>query len=72
MKTDREMLRTLAVFVAGFLNFFNLYVPQAFLQLLAKSLNTTPTLIGLSVTVTLVRSPTDSAANASSCQQRLR
>jgi len=54
MKTDREMLRTLAVFVAGFLNFFNLYVPQAFLQLLAKSLNTTPTLIGLSVTVTLL------------------
>ena len=54
MTLNRETWRAASVFVAGFLTFFNLYTPQAFLQLLAHDLNASTMQIGLSVTVSLL------------------
>ena len=49
-----ETLRSLGVFVAGYCTFVNLYTPQAFLPALAADLGTTPTQVGLCITVTLL------------------
>jgi predicted MFS family arabinose efflux permease len=51
---ERETLRAYGVFIAGFLTFFNLYTPQAFLQILAHDIGVSPLQIGLTVTVTLL------------------
>jgi len=49
-----ETRRSLGVFVAGYCTFVNLYTPQAFLPALAADLGTTPTQVGLCITVTLL------------------
>ena len=54
MSIGRETWRAAAVFVAGFLTFFNLYTPQAFLQVLAQDLGASTLQFGLSVTVSLL------------------
>jgi YNFM family putative membrane transporter len=54
MRIERETRRAAGVFVAGFLTFFNLYTPQAFLQILAADLGVTPLQVGLSITATLL------------------
>ncbi len=54
MRIDRETWRVAAVFAAGFLTFFNLYTPQAILQVLARDLGASTMQIGLAVTVSLL------------------
>ncbi len=46
--------REAGVFVAGFCTFFNLYTPQAFLQILADDLHAPVSTIGFAITVTLL------------------
>jgi predicted MFS family arabinose efflux permease len=47
-------MRVAAIFAAGFCTFINMYTPQAFLPVLAADLRSTPTQVGLSITVTLL------------------
>ena len=54
IKLDKETWRAAGVFVAGFLTFFNLYTPQAFLRTLAHDLDVPPLQIGWAVTVSLL------------------
>ena len=61
-----ETLRSLGVFVAGYCTFVNLYTPQAFLPALAADLGTTPTQVGLCITVTLLAGITGSASGGMS------
>lgn len=46
--------RAAGVFAAGFCTFFNLYTPQAFLQILAGDLGSSVSRIGFAITVTLL------------------